>query len=87
MQRLGNLGDVLLRGTEQDSDSDADIDEEAQRKADEDLAKNLLRTIDKVARIEQKINELAAECAELTGPAKKKVEAQIAAERTSCFEM
>ncbi len=77
----------LLRGTEQNDDSDVEIDEEAQRKIDEELGKSLLRTIDKVARIDQKLTQLAAESAEATGPAKKKIEAQIAAERAACFEI
>jgi RNA polymerase primary sigma factor len=96
-QEIMRLGDLLrdgqvrakdiLRGSDQDSDSDAEVDEEAQRKADEDLAKGVLRTVDKVARIEQKIAELGAESAGQTGPAKKKVDAQIAAERASCCEL
>ncbi|HEX4339679.1 MAG TPA: RNA polymerase sigma factor RpoD [Polyangiaceae bacterium] len=97
IQEILRLGDLLrekqirakdvIKGTETETDSDVEIDEETQRKADEELGKALLRTIDKIARIDQKIAQLATESAEATGPAKKKIEQQIVAERTAAFDI
>jgi RNA polymerase primary sigma factor len=97
VQEILRLGDLLrerqvrakdiIRGTEQDTDPDAEVDEESLRKADEELGKSLLRSVEKISRVEQKIAELAAQGAGITGPAKRKIEAQIAAERVHCFEI
>jgi RNA polymerase primary sigma factor len=77
----------ILNVTDHDSDGDAEIDEEAQRRADEEIARSLLASIEKVERIDRKIAELIARSAEAKGPSKKKLTEQIAAERNHCFKV
>src|SRR6185295_8579375 len=62
-------------------------DEEAQRRADEELSKALLASIEKVERIDRKIAELVARSAEAKGPSKKKLTEQINTERNHCFKV